>query len=289
MLQFQYSEKNPLMPIGYASFRAMHTNMEIILPGHDRTESYGLISGIYEMVLGLDAMLNRFDPGSQLSMINHSAGCNPVSIGKEMIEIFKDCLFYWEKTAGFFDVTVNSEVAQPYDERGFEIDEEGKTIRFVHPEVQIDLGGFAKGYALKRIETLLKGAQVESCLVNFGSSSILGLGHHPYGDSWQVGVKHIYQEQESVQSFRLRDQALSVSGNIPQYPRHIISPQTHQYMTNQSMIAVEGESGLTAEVLSTALFAAPAGKRADILSNFPDYKTSVFSYDADSMYVESNI
>ncbi|MDP4206809.1 MAG: FAD:protein FMN transferase [Bacteroidota bacterium] len=285
MLHFQYSQKNPSVPIAYASFYAMHTRMEIIFPGLTEEKSRRLTNLIYQNTLQLEEWLNRFDPHSKLSILNHAAGIRPLKIDDEMFEIMEYCLSYYERTNGFFDVGINSLSPQPFLKEKFTLDTSSKTVSFVHPDIRIDLGGFAKGYTIQKVEILLKEEQVENCLVNFGNSSILALGHHPYGDSWRLGVEHPFRKGESIQVFDLRDQALSVSGNVPQHPEHIISPETHQVITGLSMISVVGKSGLTAEVLSTALFAGNENERIQILTNFPEYKANSIFYSEEGISI----
>ena len=62
------------------------------------------------------------------------------------------------------------------------------SVRFDGEETSLDFGGFAKGYALKKIGVLLREAGVGSAFVDFGNSSILGIGRHPYGPCWRVSL-----------------------------------------------------------------------------------------------------
>jgi thiamine biosynthesis lipoprotein ApbE len=70
----------------------------------------------------------------------------------------------------------------------------------------------------------------------------------------------------------LTDNALSVSGLSPQREKHIKNPLTNEYSASEELIAVEGASPLTAEALSTALYAAPDDDRRHILNNYAGYK-----------------
>ena len=68
--------------------------------------------------------------------------------------------------------------------------------------------------------------------------------------------------------------AMSVSGRSTDGRYHIINPSTGGTVAGEELILVEGRSALIAEVLSTALYAAPKALRADIVSRYEGYKAT---------------
>ena len=54
--------------------------------------------------------------------------------------------------------------------------------------VQLDLGGYAKGYALDRAADILKQLNIHNALVNIGGN-VLAIGKHGDRD-WRVGIQH---------------------------------------------------------------------------------------------------
>lgn len=268
------------MPVAFASFEAMHTRVEMVFTGLDVVKSEFLCNTVYEETLRLDAMLNRFDATSELSYVNAHAGKQPIQISEEMADVLDSCLSFHEATKGFFDVTVHSPATIPNGDGRYRVDPDVKKVTFMHPAVQIDLGGFAKGYALKKIQYLMFEQEIANYVLNFGNSSILAVGQHPYGRCWNIGVEHPVQKGKTIQLFNLTNQSLSISGNVPLHPQHIISPLTSNFITGLSMISVKGQSPLTAEILSTALFAAPANMRSQLLTKFPGYSACNIHYDA---------
>ena len=153
----------------------------------------------------------------------------------------------------------------------------------------LDFGGFAKGYALERIKQLLIKETAGSALVNFGNSSILALGVHPFGDHWPVGLANPFRDGEEAYGFKLRDGALSISGHTPEHPRHIIDPGSGGYVARDGFVAVQGRSPLVAEVLSTALFAAPETKWSGIMENYTDYRAVRIGCDRDGTVTVTEI
>jgi thiamine biosynthesis lipoprotein ApbE len=67
---------------------------------------------------------------------------------------------------------------------------------------------------------------------------------------------------------------MSVSGRTPRGEYHIINPHTGGTVAGEELILVEGRSALVAEVLSTALYAAPRAERAEIMKSYGGYRAT---------------
>ena len=139
--------------------------------------------------------------------------------------------------------------------RGFSTSPSGTSPAFVsvrrREETSLDFGGFAKGYALKKIGVLLREAGVGSAFVDFGNSSILGIGRHPYGPCWRVSLPDP-ATGNALAEFDLVDRALSVSGNTAAHTEHIVNPRTGLRDASRQIVAVVADDPLDAEVVSTA-------------------------------------
>lgn len=81
--------------------------------------------------------------------------------------------------------------------------------------VRIDLGGYAKGYALDRAATLLKKMGVRDALINIGGN-VLALGSHG-SRPWRVGIQHP-RKPGPFATVELRDgEAIGTSGDYQRY------------------------------------------------------------------------
>lgn len=152
------------------------------------------------------------------------------------------------------------------DTPGCVLDPATRSVRLTGEEVLLDAGGFGKGYALERIRPLLTEAGVRSALFNFGDSSVMSVGTHPLGDCWPVGTV------AGGEPFRLVGSSLSISGLHPDGRAHIVDPTSGRMVSRRTMVAVEGRSAFLCEVLSTALYAAPADLRDRIAARFEGYR-----------------
>jgi thiamine biosynthesis lipoprotein len=116
---------------------------------------------------------------------------------------------------------------------------------------------------------MLRSKGVSCAFVDFGSSSILGIGKHPYGDSWKVGVVDPYTRLQ-VREISLNDCSMSTSGNAPSYSGHIRNPRTGEPCGGRKLVTVLSDNPLDAEVLSTVLMIAGDKEREIIMANFPE-------------------
>ena len=153
-----------------------------------------------------------------------------------------------------------------------------KTVRFLDERIQLDMGGFGKGMAMGELQNFLKSSPISAAFISFGESTILGVGTHPYGDSWKVGIQHPKKTDKIVQTIQLKDQAVSVSGNTKNNASrhlekgHIWNPETHSFIPGARVVWVISGNPLDAEVFSTALFAAGKEKTPLLLAEEPGIK-----------------
>ncbi|MCK6393089.1 MAG: FAD:protein FMN transferase [Zoogloea sp.] len=91
----------------------------------------------------------------------------------------------------------------------------GTTVSSRNRAVQLDLGGYAKGYALDRAAALLREKGIRNALINIGGNlmALGSKGEHP----WRVGIQHP-REPRPLASLPLRDgEAIGTSGDYQRF------------------------------------------------------------------------
>jgi thiamine biosynthesis lipoprotein len=139
-----------------------------------------------------------------------------------------------------------------------------------NPSVRLDLGGYAKGYALDLAVAYLKSQGVRNALVNIGGN-IIALGSH--GDRpWKVGIQHPRQGG-ALATLDLHDgEAIGTSGDYQRFFEldgkrfcHLIDPRTGwpvQHTQAVTVIARGEGAGTLSDVASKPVFiVGPAGWR----------------------------
>ena len=267
-LEFQHSTKNPLYPVSYLSFYAMHTRVELVAVGLEESVGRDLAQRVEGEVKAMERRFNRFDDRSPLAVLNMRAAAEEMEVDDNLFMALELCEAFRRGTAGYFDVATNTVTGGAVS---YSLNPERHTVRYTSPGVQLDMGGFAKGFALERVRTIVVESGAESALINFGNSSVAAIGHHPYGEWWPVGVEHNRTAGVLSHEVHLCDGAMSVSGRTPRGEYHIVNPHTGGTVAGEELILVEGRSALVSEVLSTALYAAPRVERGAIMRGYEGY------------------
>jgi thiamine biosynthesis lipoprotein len=108
---------------------------------------------------------------------------------------------------------------------------DGATISSRNNTVMLDLGGYAKGYALDRAALILRAEGVKAALVNVGGN-ILAIGQ-PGARPWMVGIQDPRGEGTLARVALHDNEAIGTSGDYQRYflqdgkrRPHIIDPRT---------------------------------------------------------------
>lgn len=246
----------------------MGTRFDILIIHSDLNKLKRIWTNITDKLEYLDKMLNRFDPQSEVALLNTLQSQSPIHISKELESILYLCQFYYESTIHLFDITLSDFTRIRLHNKQY--------ISFTPPSFSLDFGGFAKGYALKKIKTILEQENLCDAFVDFGNSSILGMGHHPYGDCWKVSLQNPYNQQV-LDEFNLKDCALSTSGNTQEYNQHIINPLTGAYDKERKATTTLSNDPLEAEVLSTVWMIADEKQQREIAKNFKNMQATLYN------------
>lgn len=233
----------------------MGTRLEVLLTG----VAENVCGTLWECMCGtagrLQSMMNRFDPESEVSRIN-AAGKSVLSAG--MSGIISVCEHFRKSTGGLFDIgrgTVDWENAL----------DENRSIINLHGG-NLDFGGIGKGYLLKKYKDMLRASGITTAYIDFGGSSIMALGHHPYGKCWKVGVTDPFSGA-LIREVELVDMSMSTSGNQPGYDGHITDPRNGLPVSGRKLVTVLSQDPLTAEIVSTAAMIADEKNIAFIKEN----------------------
>jgi thiamine biosynthesis lipoprotein len=247
----------------------MGTRLDALLFGADQSFLLTTWNKVVAELERLQQMLDKFNPDSELSLLSKNAVRNPAGMSEELWNILLDSKRYHKLTLGYFDITLS-------DFQGIEFDYDGHTVCFRGKSLSLDLGGYAKGYAMLKVRKMLVSLGIMQAFINFGNSSVMALGKHPAGKSWLVGIDNPFIPGQVLGSVELCDNSLSTSGNLPHHNRHIINPVSGEFYTGKKVVSVVADNDLEAEILSTALLLADDDVAEQIKENFKNLTVYTF-------------
>ncbi len=278
------------MSIFYRQLKSMGTRLEFVIPALEESAGLTLIRAIKDALDELVSHISCYDRDSVISRINRDAGDREIEVTGHLYNLLAEGVRYHALTSGYYDFTLGGWTSRPdlikdtgtrfaaltsipFSER---ISLKDHAVRFQQRDVRIDPGGIGKGMAMKIIEKMVRDAGISRAFISFGGSCVTGIGQHPYGDEWKVGIPHPEKEGPILAEVGLYDRTLSISGNSKNNRRkfgdqgHILNPHTGTFFVGQGLLAVVAEDPVCAEVLSTALIAAGPENEQQILDHFPD-------------------
>jgi thiamine biosynthesis lipoprotein len=257
------------------AFRAMGTEIELLVDAEGAERALGAAEREFHR---LEALLSRFRPDSELSLLNEAG---TLQAGPDLLRVVELALAARERTGGRFDPTIHDAlVAAGYD-RSFELvpaetdawtwssmDDHGPLDMDIQvqearielgPGVRLDLGGIGKGYAAERAAELL--ATAGPCLVNAGGDVATR------GGAWPIGVE---TTEEPLTLELSGNSALATSGRDRRRWRrggrelhHLIDPGTGEPAESDLLrVTVIASDAVEAEVTAKALFLAGAEQAA---------------------------
>ena len=141
---------------------------------------------------------------------------------------------------------------------------EGQTLVGTNPAVRLDLGGYAKGYALDLAAVTLRRMGVRHALINIGGN-VMALGQKG-NEPWRVGIQHP-RRAGALAVLALHDgEAIGTSGDYQRFFEyggkrycHLIDPRTgHPADQAQAVTVVArgAQAGVMSDVASKPLFIA---------------------------------
>lgn len=142
------------------------------------------------------------------------------------------------------------------------IDEENRTVFIANPNMTLDVGAVAKGYAVEMIAAELESMGLSGISLSVGGN-VRVIGTKPGGEAWIAGITNpdLSSEQEYSALLSISSGALVTSGSYQRYYvvngksyHHIIDKDTLYPAAYFASVSVWTANSAMADALSTALF-----------------------------------
>lgn len=269
----------------------MGTIFDITALGDDEKALEEASKKAFDEIKRIDNLMSRYKEGSEVSLVNKNAGIAPVQVGAELIEVLKEGRKVSELSGGAFDVTIGPlsnlwgfdeekkivPPAEKIDEQRrlvdygkLRIDEAASTVYLEEKGMMIDVGGIAKGYALKKAMKAFEDSGIKNVIINAGGN--LNMRGGKKGKPWKIGIQDARDEKNLLGVLNITETSVSTSGDYQRFfikdgvrYHHILDPKTGYPAKGLVSVTVAGRNEAVTDAVSTAVFILGLEKGADLM------------------------
>jgi len=265
--------------VGYGATEEEFSNQAEII--RERLVFYNNLFDIY----------NDYDGINNIKTINDNAGIAPVEVDPEIIDLLKFSKDMYDLTDGKVNVAMGSVLSIWHEHREYGsnnperatlpdieelkeannhtniedliIDEENNTVYLADPDMSLDVGSTAKGYAVQKVMDYCRQQGMDNILLSLGGN-ISGLGTRIDGTQFRIAIQNpdMDSDQEYIEKLDITDgQCVVSSGDYQRYYVvdgkvycHIINPETLYPAETFAAVSVLTDDSGMADALSTALY-----------------------------------
>lgn len=275
------------------TFYVFGTTVEVTLPDASKQEALPIFVEVQKQLNHMHKRWHAWEE-SELTQINQACQTGKaIQIRPETQELILAGQMYEKQSQGYF----NPAMGNLFDKWGFlsdkhnlprkkpqkkdvktivsshasmqDIEISGNTLRCNNPDVRLDFGGYAKGYANEQIMNYLHSQGVKNALINAGGD-IQTLGTNK-GKAWEIAVKQPGSEAPLAVVQVSGNESVVTSGT---YERalgddfhHLINPKTGYPAENFVSVTVVDSNPMLADAAATALLIAEQKDWEEIAQN----------------------
>ncbi|WP_291559668.1 MULTISPECIES: FAD:protein FMN transferase [unclassified Clostridium] len=267
-----------------------------------------ILDKAFDRLKDLENKVSINKEGTELDKVNEMSGKEATVVGKDTFTIVESGLYYSKISNGNFDITIGpivklwgigSENARvPNEKEIIEkkslinyndviLDSEKNSIFLKNPNMIIDLGGIAKGYAADEMKNLLVDNGVKSAMINLGGNLYI-LGNKPNGKQWKIGIQDPNGgSTDTVGNILVNDKSIVTSGTYERFLEvdgkvyhHILDPKTgYPYESDLLSATIISDKSMDGDGLSTYAFALGREKGLEFINSLEDIEAIFITKD----------
>lgn len=261
---------------------------------HDKLEEYDKLYDIY----------TSYDDIVNLYTLNQQAKNGPVKVDSRIIDLLEYSKYVYELTNGKTNICYGAVLSLWHDSRQYGtnnpdnaslpnmnelkkaaqhtsfdslvIDKENSTVYFSDPDLRLDVGAVAKGYAVREVCKWARENLWSSAAISIGGNiCTFGFKNNDGKTLWNIGIENPDLSQEGyLVNVKITDLSVVTSGDYQRYYTvdgkkycHIINPDTLMPAEYVSSVSVICEDSALGDALSTALFNMPIEEGKTMIEN----------------------
>ncbi len=249
----------------------------------------------FERIRSLDHIFdayNAYDDLNNLYYLNLHGAEGPVEVPEDLFQLIAWCKSQWENGLRETNIAMGAVLSiwHEYRTEGIQhpesaqlppmeallnasehidfenvvLDSEKQTVFYSDPDLTLDIGAVAKGYAADEVAALLY-QRMPSFLLSLGGNVYAGNAPMDGRANWAVGVQDPDTSNSGTKDILdVHDKTVVTSGDYWRYYvvdgqryHHIIDPETLMPSTKMISVTIVCDSSILADFLSTTLFVLP--------------------------------
>ena len=277
----------------------------ITITGYENSqEEFDLVANEMISMLGeyhrLYSIYQRFDGIENMCTINElvDGAHRTVTVDRRIIDMLLYAKQMYNKTNGIMNVAMGSVLSLWHDYRTIGkdnpneaslppmeslksaskhtdisklvIDEKNNTVTITDPEMTLDVGAVAKGYATEQVASIMEEKGVTGYVLNVGGN-VCTLGTKANGEKWTIGIENPNGE-DYFAYLNLDGQSVVTSGSYQRFYyvdgkpyHHIIHPDTLMPADEYLSVSIICNNSALGDALSTALFCMSQQEGAELI------------------------
>lgn len=236
----------------------------------------------FARVAELNGIMSDYDTDSELSRLSRTAGEGiAVPVSPDLWFVLSRSQQLSERTDGGFDITVGpcvslwrkarrerklprpdllAKTLKSVGWRKLQLNPQHRTATLLAPNMRLDLGSIAKGYAIDEALKVLGSRGIRHALVTGGGDMAASLPP-PGRPGWRITLAPLdVTNAPPARHVLLKNAGLGTSGDLFQHVEiggrrysHIVDPKTGYGLTDHSLVTVLAKDCITANTMATAV------------------------------------
>lgn len=279
----------------------MGTVVVITAIGEKEADLNDAVTGAFDEMARLERLLSPHLPDSEVARLSRSD--HGMKVNSDTLNVVALGLEAARSSKGDFDLTLgrlkdlwsvedatpripsDEQIADALQGTGPEaLQIDGSRISKKDPELHVDLGGIAKGYAVDRALEVLAKRGIAHASVNAGGD--LRVRGSKVSRPWRIGIQHPRRKGEVIAVVPLENRALVTSGDYERYfeldgvrYHHLFDPETGRPARGSMSVTVVAETTARADALATIAFVRGPERGIAFLENQDDVEGLIIDAD----------
>lgn len=256
----------------------MGTQFFITLFATNQAAAEEAADAAFQRVNQLEEILSDYQADSELNLLREKPVGQPIPVSHDLGRVLKKSQEISSRTDGAFDATIGPCVRLwrfsrkrkilPTEQehrtamaatgwRKLQVHRDGRSVALRVPNMRLDVGGIAKGFAADEALQILREHGITRAFV--AASGDISIGDPPPGKpGWRVEVTGLGSTNSAPQSYVLSRCGISTSGDVEQSIEingvrysHILDPRTGLGLTNRVQVTAIAPNATLSDPLAT--------------------------------------